>query len=268
MTNTRFATEKMAKFLFTGITVLTFSTPGVAQYALRSANVSTLRLAETNTTIKISYKPVAVGHPEIFRTLYFAIGSHKYLISSPYELSYFPKDEDLGIHPRDAVHGLTMDPRRFFFTGRFTVGTIAHTLLFFVGSYGINGAPLFVVGFHPDGSPYKVLALKQFNLTGFLPQTARSPSIVGKKYLSEVMAGNGGSGSRSTYATTHDPFSVFLVPPEGLARFSLIESKRYNQQHYVWAGPNSRSDYAVTFNKPNHSQPFGTLAKDLDAALR
>ena len=168
----------------------------------------------------------------------------------------------------DKVPGLRLDPSRFFFRGEYISDSQPHTLLFFISEAGASDAsPLFVVGFSYVGVPYEVLQLGKFDITAFQRAGDNTALIIGKQTLSQVMGGDGGNGSKAPYATTYDPFSVFIVHVEGSAYYSLAASRRYNQQHYVWAGPHSREDYAVLYNLPGHSKPFGASASHADNLL-
>ena len=93
------------------------------------------------------------------------------------------------------------------------------------------------------------------------------PLIIGKRNLSEVFGGEGYNGDKRPYATTYDPYSVYVVKPNLPANYSLEESRLYNEQHYVWAGPKSREDYAVIWNVKGKPNPFGVQAKQLDSIL-
>jgi hypothetical protein len=124
-----------------------------------------------------------------------------------------------------------------------------------------------VVGFTYTGEPYKVLELDNYDLTAFQQAADNTALIIGKESLSQVMSGDGGSGSKEPYATTYDPYSVYIVHVEGGAHYSLAASHRYNQEHYVWAGPHSREDYAVLYNLPGHLKPVGALASRIEELL-
>jgi hypothetical protein len=164
--------------------------------------------------------------------------------------------------------GLQLDPSRFFFRGEYTSDSQPHPLLFFISEgYASDAPPLFVVGFTYLGEPYKVLELEDFLLTAFQPGGDNTAFIIGKESLSQVMGGDGGNGSKAPYATTYDPYSVFVAHVEGKATYSLAESRRYNGEHYVWAGPHSREDYAVLYNLPKHPRPLGAPASRIDALL-
>jgi hypothetical protein len=168
----------------------------------------------------------------------------------------------------DTVPGLHLDSSRFFFRGEYISDSQRHTLLFFVSEAGASDAsPLLVLGFSSAGEPYKVLEATTLDLTAFIGSSDSTPSIVGKATLSQIMGGNGGNGSKAPYATTYDPYSVYIVRVDGAAGYSLAASRSYNQQHYVWAGPHSREDYAVFYNLPGHTKPFGAPATRLNKLL-
>ena len=165
----------------------------------------------------------------------------------------------------EAPSGLRLDSSHFFFRGDYTSDSQPHTLLFFISEgYASEAPPLFVIGFTYMGEPYKVLELENCLLTGFQYANDNTAHIIGKRSLSQVMAGEYGSGPNIPYATTYDPFSVFIVRVEGEATYSLAATRLYNQQHYIWAGPHSREDYAVFYNLPKHPKPFGTPASRVD----
>lgn len=159
------------------------------------------------------------------------------------------------------ISGLELDPSLYCLTTRYTEASQSHTLLFFISGAGASdAAPVLVIGFTQDGVPYKVLERNQLDITSFEISPDGTPLIIGKATLSQVMTGDGGNGSKAPYATTYDPFSVFIVHAGAKAIYSLEASRAYNEKHYVWAGPHSREDYAVVYNLPGHYKPFGATA--------
>jgi hypothetical protein len=165
------------------------------------------------------------------------------------------------------IAGAELDPSRYFFRAEYKTDSHRHTLLFFVGGgYASNAAPLLVIGFHSDGAPYKVLERNEFDPTSIQP-TQQGAAIIGKSTLSQVRAPLDYSPQKNLYATTYDPFSVFVVHPDSLATYSLTLSRSYNVSHYVWAGPRSREDFAVMYNVPGHAKPFVVPASRVDALL-
>jgi hypothetical protein len=166
------------------------------------------------------------------------------------------------------IPGLELHPSRYFLIGKYGTGADVHSLLFFVGpAYASEASPLLVLGFSATGDPYKVLERDYLDVTSFQSATDGTALIVGKDALSEVMGGDGGNGSKMPYATTYDPFSVFIVHAGDRALYSLAESRSYNQKNYVWAGPRSREDYAVFYNIPGHHRFFGASVSQTEVLL-
>ncbi len=166
------------------------------------------------------------------------------------------------------IPGLKLHPSRYFLVGKYGSDTDVHTLLFFVGlASASDAAPSLILGFSATGEPYKVLEREYLDVSSFQSAADGTALIVGKDVLSEVMAGDGFNGSTKPYATTYDPFSVFIVNAGDKATYSLVESRRYNQEHYVWAGPRSREDYAVFHNIPGHHGLFGAPVSQTETLL-
>jgi hypothetical protein len=236
-------------------------TPGKSHFA-------TLRLPEAETDIHIQCSSLMRNGHEEFRTLVFTFVGHSSHLVATYGLSYLrPPIKGAGIQPADPIRGLVIDPSRLFFTGHYSARGKSHTVLVFVGSTGLNGSPLFVVGFHDDGTPYKLLEFDVYNMYAFKQHDEDPPQIIGKRNLSEVVGGEAYNSDKKPYATTYDPYSVYVIKPNLPAQYSLEGSKLYNGQHYVWAGPKSREDYAVVWNLKGKPNPFGVQAKRLDAVL-
>lgn len=164
------------------------------------------------------------------------------------------------------IAGLKLHSSRNFLQGSYKIDSQSHTMLFFLGEAGTGAAPVFVVGFTDDGKPFKVLDQTEFDVTSLEP-SSDGALIVGKTSLSEVMSGDGGNGSKTPYATTYDPFSVYIVRPSIPAAYSLEASRAYNEKNYVWAGPKVREDYAVLYNIPGHHKPFGAPASKINELL-
>jgi hypothetical protein len=165
------------------------------------------------------------------------------------------------------VSGLKPNPSHLFLQGQYNSDQ-PHTLLFFLSSPQASDAPaLLVIGFTYLGEPYKVLEQRHFDITAFTSTENGSAHIIGKAAISQVIGGDGGNGSKSPYATTYDPFSVYIAHAEGTADYSLEATRTYNESHYVWAGPKSREDYAVFYNVPGHSRPFGAPASKVDELI-
>jgi len=164
------------------------------------------------------------------------------------------------------ISGTQLDNSRCFFRGLYTAGSRRHTLLFFISEgYASNASPILIIGFTADGKPYKVLERDELDVTSFQTTDQNDALIIGKPTLTEVMFGDGGNGSKSPYATSYDPFAVYVVREGEPAKFSLLETKRYNLQHYVWHGPAMSEDWAVVFNLRGHPKRFLAPVSKLDA---
>jgi hypothetical protein len=164
------------------------------------------------------------------------------------------------------VKGMQLDPSSCFRRSEYG-SNVKHTLLAFMShGYASDAGPTFIIGFDQNATPYKVLERNELDLFAFEPsvvdETAR---IIGFPSLSQVMFGDGGNGSKAPYATTYDPRAVYIIRPGERAQYSLEESRLYNEQHYVWAGPLVSESYAVVYNYPGYAKPFGISAKRLDA---
>jgi hypothetical protein len=142
-----------------------------------------------------------------------------------------------------------------------------HTLLAFMShGFASDAGPIFVLGFQADGTPYKALERDELDLFALEPSTTdETTRIIGFPTLSQVMFGEGLNGSKAPYATTYDPRAVYIIRPGSPATYSVEASRRYNEQHYVWAGPTVSESYAVVYNYPGRPKPFGIPAKKLDA---
>jgi hypothetical protein len=241
----------------------------IAQPQLPGKSYSTtLHLPETGGDVSIQCASIVRDGNEEFRTITLTFAGHTSRLVATNGLSYLKTPiKGAGIQPADPIRGLAIDRSRLFFTGHYSSEGKSHTVLVFVGSSGLNGSPLFVVGFHDDGTPYKLLELDQYNMYAFAQKENDPPQIIGKHSMSEVFRTEGYSGDKKPYATTYDPYSIYVVRPNLPANYSLEESKLYNQHHYVWAGPKSREDYAVVWNVKGKPNPFGAQAKRLDEIL-
>lgn len=198
-----------------------------------------------------------------FRSIIIRSAGKSVSFNPKYPIAHIPSNpsERMSRGLWDHISGVQLDPSRYFFRGDYISDSQLHTLFFFVGEgWASDAAPLLVIGFTYMGEPYKVLARDNFDMTSFLQASDNTALIIGKPTMSQIMGGDGGNGSKAPYATTYDPFSVFIVHVEGTAYYSLSASRRYNQERYVWAGQHSREDYAVAYNIPGHKNPFGTPA--------
>lgn len=163
------------------------------------------------------------------------------------------------------IGGAPLDASRCFFRAEFVDANGVHTLLLLLGEAAAsNPAPLLVIGFRPDGRPYKALELDALDVSAveMQPTGAR---LIGRPTLPQVIGGEG--VGPKPYALTYDPYAVYLLSAGGAATYSLEESQHYNEAHYVWAGPKSREDFAVLYNVPGHPKPFGAPANKVSALL-
>ena len=166
------------------------------------------------------------------------------------------------------IEGMRLDASLCFYVGEFGSGTSKHSILAFVSEGGASdAAPVFVIGFNTNGIPYKALERDEFDLTALVSKADGSALLIGKPTLSQVIAKPDYDSRKDAYATTYDPFAVYVITPNMSATYSLQESRRYNIEHYVWAGPKSSESYAVLYNIPGHIKPFGTPAGNASKLL-
>jgi len=94
-------------------------------------------------------------------------------------------------------------------------------------AYASDPGQLTLVGFDSTGYP-RLLFREEFDLADVTDLDGDgTPEIVGKPSLSE---------HTGECTTTYDPFAVYRLSA-GKARYDLALSKKYNEAHYVWAGP-------------------------------
>jgi hypothetical protein len=261
---------------------------------LRSGSaILLLTLASTCLLAQKPHKLIEVGHagiqsPEFSQPIqltFEAVSSHReftrirfrsanstYIINSAYSLRRLntPGDKEADI-PDFNIPNLSFDKSRYFRIGHYQDANGPHTLLFFMGEgYASDPCSALVVGFDVKGHPYKVLEKETFEVTAFLPPVdGKSPRIVGKPTLSEVLSNVRDDSTSRPYATTYDPFAVYIVPAApAKAIYSLEESRLYNQQHYVWRGSHSSETTLVYYNVPNHQKPFAAPAANLDKIIK
>ncbi len=233
------------------------------------AQQSVLPLPETGASVSITLaaRDQTIGG---FRQLTIVSHARSFHFAPRRSIKCIPTLEEARLESGmwDRVDGFHLDKSRCFFDGKYGNAPHLHTLLAFVGEPGIGAAPLFLVGFTPDGTPYKVLERDELDLTSLQTINVDSARLAGKATLSQVMGGEGGNGSTKPYATTYDPTAVYVLHAGSTAKYSLEETRIYNRQHYVWAGPRTREDYAVVYNLPGHRGPLGVPAAQLDRVLK
>jgi len=228
-----------------------------------------LVLPETQRNLTISFEP-ATGARDNFRSIRIDSDGRSFRFAPKAPVARIPTspEERLQRGLWDKISGLQLHSSRYFFLGEYSTDSKPHTLLFFVSEGAASdAAPLLVLGFSADGTPYKVLERDEFDPTCFESTGQGDALIIGKSSLSQVMAGDGSNGSKTPYATTYDPFSVFVIHNLSRAEYSLTESRKYNQEHYVWAGPRTREDYAVLYNLPGHRKLLGAPASRVTTLL-
>jgi hypothetical protein len=229
-----------------------------------------LFLPETQKNIVINFEP-ASGARDNFRSIRIDSDGRRFRFAPKAPVARIPTRPEERLQRGllwDKIFGLQLHSSRYFFHGEYSMDSKTHTLLFFISEGGASdAAPLLVIGFSADGRPYKVLEREEFDPTSFQPTDRGDAFIIGKATMSQGMGGDDSNGSKTPYATTYDPFSVFVIHNLSRAEYSLIESRKYNQEHYVWAGPRSREDYAVLYNLPGHRKLVGAPASRVAALL-
>lgn len=234
--------------------------------AYLNAQTSTVTLADGETVkIRLANKDPRFGG---YRNLSFGYGEKATNLAPKNPISCIPasaQERQQSGFP-DKINGFVLDPSRCFFRAEYSVNSQKRTLLLFISEGGASdAASMLAVGFSTDHHPFKILEQDELDVTS-LDVAENSAAIIGKPTLSQVMmpALETTYDKRRKYATTYDPFVVYVIDDNYAAKYSLEMSKQYNESHYVWAGPPSREDYAVVFNAPGHPKPFGIPAKELD----
>lgn len=213
---------------------------------------------------------------QFFTKLLFTVNGKVHEIRSKYTLmSLAPPHHPRQVNDDFDTPGLPFDPSRFFRSGEYQDLDGQHTLLFFEGwAYASDPGSVVVIGFCKTGEPYVVLESEMLEVSEFLPGHDDTPTrIGGHPSFSEVVAGDGGNGSKAPYALTYDPLAVYVLSTAtGKATYSLQESRTYNEEHYVWAGSRVSEDYAVLYNIPGHNRSFGASTNEakkiVDAATK
>jgi hypothetical protein len=228
-----------------------------------------LILPETGKTISLKFEAMP-QNPRNFRSIRIDSEEKKVRFVPKNPIARIPESEGERISASiwNKLSGLKLHRSRFFFQGEYSTDSNPHTLLFFVSEQGASdAAPLLVLGFSEDGTPYKVLERNQFDVYRFQTTNQGDALIIGKATMSQVMYGDSRNDSKTPHATTYDPYSVFVVHGFSTAQYSLSASVKYNLAHYVWAGPHSREDYAVLYNVPGHPKVMGAPASQLETLM-
>lgn len=248
---------------------LLFATSALARTPeLGEARTTVLQLPEIHARISIGMEPAVRNGAEVFRTLRFVVRGRSLKITAREELTPFGRSQpNGGLYPGMPVKGLSVHPGNFFFVGRYGTPDRPHTVLVFEGdSATSSAAPVLVVGFHEDGTPYKLLELHQFDPLAFTPRSEGTALLTGAPSLTEVMGGE--YDGHRPYATTYDPSAVYEIKPDLPAAYSLEASRAYNTEHYVWAGPHWSDRIAVIVD-PAHPHTFRAVpAAKLDQELK
>lgn len=110
----------------------------------------------------------------------------------------------------------------------------------FGAGYASDPDELTLIGFDATGYP-RLLFRKDFLLKGVTDLDGDgTPEIVGLPTLSEMVG---------KCSTSYDPYAVYRLAA-GTLRYDLALSRRYNEAHYVWAGPNASERIAVNQCRP------------------
>jgi len=199
-----------------------------------------------------------------FTVLTIRVNGHANIFHPKNPLACAPSDIETRKNDLDwaDIKGMPLDHSLCFHHAEYG-NKAKHTVLAFMShGYASDAGPTFLVGFQADGTPYKALERDELDLFAFEPSTSdETAQIIGFPTLSQVMFGDGGNGSKAPYATTYDPRAVYVMSPGAPAKYSIEESRLYNQQHYVWAGPTVSENYSVVYNYPGRDKPFGIPAK-------
>ena len=206
-----------------------------------------------------------------FTRIRFLSGTKAYEIVTAYKLRRInPQSDSGGDKPDFNVPSLPLDRSRYFRIGHYNDSNGEHTLLFFIGSASASDTcPLLVIGFDSEAQPYKLLEKENLEVTFFRPSTVDKPAlIIGKPTLSQIQSKNIENPMSGPYASTYDPFAVYVVPTSfEKATYSLEESRIYNRQHYFWAGPHSSESTLIYYNIPGRPKPFAAPASDFDKII-
>lgn len=206
--------------------------------------IASVHLAEIGEDIRVRIQPLGDDGEAEFRTIHFIEHGHEQVIVSRNKLSCFDLPGMNGIHPGLPIEGMTKDPNKFFFIGHYGTGG-NHTVLAFQGDSMMDPAPVLVVGFRDDGTPFKVLERDTLDPSALLPQADGTALLVGRPTTAQAYGPEPDDPKRDPSAATYDPFAVYVIAPNRSANYSLEESRRYNLKNYAWAGPQMSENLAV-----------------------
>ncbi len=253
----------------------------MAAAGLRAQTVN-LPVPELHTTAILTFEPVPGSpgpylattidpahtrpSPAIAVTIACNGHSERFLRTADHAIAPIPRtaaeQEQSGLPMK--LTGLQPSPSRLFFT---TTGP--RTLLFFLShAWASDAAALYILGFHPDGTPYRVLVRDTFDPVAAESDPDGTVRIIGSPTESQSFVGDAGDiAQKKPYALTYDPYAVYVVTGDNPAKLSPTLTEQYNRQHYVWAGPESSEKIAVVYNLPGHPRPFVTSADEAVAAV-
>ena len=112
-------------------------------------------------------------------------------------------------------------------------------LILFGWAYASNPGSLMVFSLDRTGFPIEAFSTNEFDLTSIKDLDGDGiPELIGRPTLSQC-----GGCDRCSY----DPYAVyrFLDAGAGKATYSVGLSQKYNEAHYVWAGPTASEQIVV-----------------------
>lgn len=229
----------------------------------------TLRIPEFSEPIRISLTG-SLPNGQGFNSITVHANGHLATFHPHNAVACAPSDKEVRKQDItwDHIGGMKLDSSLCFYVGQFGETPARHTVLAFVSEGGASdAAPVLVIGFNADGIPYRILEREELDLTSLITKPDGSALLIGKPTLSQVMANIDYNPEKDPYATTYDPFAVYVIAPGKPAIYSLAQSRTYNIEHYVWAGPKSSESYMVLYNIPGHTKPFVATAHAAETLL-
>ncbi len=238
----------------------------LATAASAQAQTVTLPIPELHTTATLTFEPDN-EHKETYRAVTVDCNGHRerFLRKPGNTIFRIPPPgaefSDTGVP--SSVRGLTVAPSRLFLTS-----PAPRTLIFFISQAGASDADaLYVLGFHPDGTPYRVLVKDHLDPFKVEVGPGTDVRIYGAPALSEVVAGEGGNGSRKPYATSYDPREVYVVHEDAAAVLSPALTAEWNRRNDVWALGKNQDNYTAVYNLPGHKSPVGATQQQADELI-